>query len=395
LDKKLKICCVNHDFIPVRGSGQTVYAEKITRGLSADHDVTVVTAQVVGRPEKEYIDGMRVIRLPVFRHDPSQWIAFAYSAGRFLKKMVQHEHFDIIHFLDCHLGYAALGGFVATLHQSFNQRLKGCCGLPYHSTGWNLIQRYPYYHVSRKLESMALKKAKACIAISRATQKEFIVNYQVAPDCIDVVHSGIDTDFFKPVDSGQLKKKMGLANEKILLYVGFSTPRKGLEDLAVALHLLKTKNIKLIVVGKWEKGYRHMFRQYLGDKAHRVLEIGYVRDDEMPVYYSLADIFVLPSLLEGFGFPLVEAMACETPVISTNVGAIPEILGNCGIIVPPQDPTLLAEKIDTLLLNERSRKVLQKRSRQWVVDHFSESVMIRKTISFYEKLLVDSKRKSF
>ncbi|WP_319410112.1 glycosyltransferase family 4 protein [uncultured Desulfosarcina sp.] len=385
----MNICLINHDFIPVRGSGQTVYAEKIARGLATDNNVTVVTARRRGLPEIEYIDNIRVIRLPVLRHDPSQWIAFGYIAGSFIKRHPCRNNFDIIHFLDGHLGYTAPDGFVATLHQSFNQRLKGRSGIPYHSSFWNLVQRYPYYQVSKMLEAKALGKARACLAISHATRNEFIENYRVDPNRIDVVYSGIDTDFFKPVDAGHQRKKLGLKNEKVLLYVGFSTPRKGLEDLAAALHRLRTDNVKLVMAGKWEKGYRQFFLRRLGGKADQVIEAGYVDDAQMPALYSLADVFVLPSLLEGFGFPLVEAMACGTPIISTNAGAIPEVVGNCGIVIPPRNHEILAEKIDLLLSNESLRNTFQKRSRDWVLQNFSETVMIRKTLSFYEKTMPD------
>nr|WP_231717211.1 glycosyltransferase family 4 protein [Desulfosarcina ovata] len=354
--------------------------------------MTVITARPPGLSGIEYIDNIRVVRLPVPHHDPSQWIAFGYIAGQFIKRQAGRKNFDIIHFLDGHLGYAAPKGFVATLHQSFNQRLKGKKGIPYHSSLWNLIQRYPYYKVSKILETLALGKAEACLAISHATRNEFIQNYRVDPKRIDVVYSGIDTDFFKPVDAGRQRKALGLTNEKVLLYVGFSTPRKGLEDLAAALRRLKTDNVKLVLAGKWEKGYRQSFLHRLGRNVDKVIEAGYVDDAQMPALYSLADIFVLPSLLEGFGFPLVESMACGTPVISTNAGAIPEVVGNCGLVIPPQNPGILAEKIDLLLSDESLRNSLKKRSRDWVLYNFSQAVMMRQTFSFYERVMAQKKR---
>jgi glycosyltransferase involved in cell wall biosynthesis len=97
----------------------------------------------------------------------------------------------------------------------------------------------------------------------------------------------------------------------------------------------------------------------------------------------LADIFVLPSLLEGFGFPIVESMACGTPVIATNVGAIPEIIGTSGIVVSPQRPDQLANRIDTLLGDQQMRTDLINSGMNRVRNHFTLNRMVERTNDFY------------
>jgi glycosyltransferase involved in cell wall biosynthesis len=172
----------------------------------------------------------------------------------------------------------------------------------------------------------------------------------------------------------------------VLLYVGFSTPRKGLEYLADAMNDLG-KAVVLIVAGKWEPGYRDIFLRHLGQNRDRLIEVGYVTDEEMPVYYSLADVFVLPTLLEGFGFPLVESMSCETPVVSTNVGSVPEVVGDCGFIVPPRQPRALSKAIDILLTDDNLRRDLGKKGRTRVETLFSQELMVRKTEGFCKDVL--------
>ncbi|GAB6908521.1 putative Glycosyl transferase, group 1 [Desulfosarcina cetonica] len=387
----MKIALINADFPPSRGSGQTVYAEKIARGLAKNHHVTVITSHVPGSANEEWIDNARVIRLQIPNWDSSKWLLFGRYAAQFLHRHRADFNFDIIHFLDAHVGYAFNDAFIGTLHQSFRQRLNSNKGFPYSSSIINLVQRYPYYLFSRYLERKALKKATAFISVSKAIRKEFINHYEVEPFGIRCIHNGIDTDLFQPTTFNYLTKKFKLENVKIILYIGFSTPRKGLETLAHAVSQLKERNIKLIIVGKWEKGYRKKFYSCLGDSRDKIIEAGYVPDIEIPAYYSLADVFVLPSLLEGFGFPLVESMACETPVISTNVGAIPEIVDRYGIIIPPHNSSLLAEKIDFLISNDQIRYYLGRRSRTWVLNNFSENIMIDKTISYYQELIDDKK----
>ena len=94
----LKICLVNTDFIPFRGSGQTVYAEKIARGLAVHNDVTVISSKIEGTKSTERIGNIRVIRIPIPNYDPSKWIGFGYQAGKFMHKQEMDAHFDIVHF---------------------------------------------------------------------------------------------------------------------------------------------------------------------------------------------------------------------------------------------------------------------------------------------------------
>jgi glycosyltransferase involved in cell wall biosynthesis len=350
----------------------------------------MVTAQFNPRITCEKLDGIRVIRIPVSKYDPSKWISFGYRVGSFLTKLCRKEKFDIIHFLDAHVAFNFRGFFVSTLHQSFNQRMHGNFGLPYHSSIFNLIQRYPYYAAANLIEKIAVNKCQAFISVSRATKTEFVRNYKIKSSKIEIIYNGIDTNLFKYTNADWLKHKLGFADEKILLYVGFSTPRKGLQVLAQALKFVRVKNIKLIIVGKWEKGYRDVFFRHLPEIKDKIFEVGYIADRDLPSYYSLADIFVLPSLLEGFGFPLVEAMACETPVISTDVGSIPEVVGDCGIIVPPKDSRQLAQSIDRLIKDKALREKYKRKSRQWVCDNFSEQAMVAKTLKFYQQVNIQN-----
>jgi glycosyltransferase involved in cell wall biosynthesis len=380
----MRICLINLDFAPYRSSGLTIYGEKLARGISKKYETTVITSHR-GEKREEHSNNIRLIRIPISALDKTRWIDFSYKASKLVLELDKKEEFDLIHFIDVHFGYSSYIPFVATLHQSFNQRLKAMGNLPYHSSFSNLVMRYFYYKFATRLERNALKKSIKLISVSNATKKEFVKEYKIKSSKIDVIHSGIDTNFFKPRKVDELKERLHLENEKILLYVGFTTPRKGIEYVAGALKKLD-ENVKLMIVGKWEKGYREKFYNYLGRDRKKIIEVGYVEDDEMPNYYSIADIFVLPSLLEGFGFPLVEAMACETPVIATKVGSIPEVVGDCGILVKSMSSSELAVALDTLLRDEKLRKKMGRKGRKRVEKYFDEKLMISKTMNFYETL---------
>lgn len=382
----MKICIISLDFIPFRSSGLAIYTEKLVKGLEKKYDITVITQQPKGTQREEYIGNVKVIRIPPSKLDKTKWISFGYNASKVVSKLDKKEKFDIVHFVDVHFGYAYSKPFVATLHQSFNQRLGSAGIFPYHSSFLNLIERYVYYNLAKILEKNAIKKAFKLAAVSEATKKEFVKNYNIAPSKIEVIYNGIDTNFFTPTHSDKLKNELGIGNNtKILLYVGFTTPRKGVEYLADALKEIN-HDFKLIMIGKWESGYRDKFYRHVGEMSDNIIEVGYVNDKDMPYYYSLADVFVFPSLLEGFGYPLAEALACETAVVSTNVGSIPEVVGECGIIVPPMDATALANGINRLIDDNDLRRKFGICGISRVNKHFSDVSMINKMMQFYETL---------
>jgi len=223
------------------------------------------------------------------------------------------------------------------------------------------------------------------IAASESTRAEFIGHYSVAPERIAVVPLGIDTEHYRPRDSGALRKRLGLENKRVILYVGFSTPRKGVEYLARALAALEPDS-SLLLVGKWEPGYRDKFLHELPPALRgRVLTVGYVPDEELPNYYSLADVFVFPSLLEGFGLPPIEAMACGAPVIAARTSSLPEVIGDAGILVPVMDAEALASALKRVLGDEGLRRVLAARGIERVRRLYGQEHMVARTLDVYRQ----------
>jgi glycosyltransferase involved in cell wall biosynthesis len=383
----MKICLVSLDFAPFRTSGLAVYAENLAAGLSGlGHRVTVIaSAPSAGRLQEIQRLADQIVRIPAGR---TSWIGYAYRASRLLRELEKETSFDVVHFADVHFAYAYRGAYIASVHQSFRQRLVAADGLlPYHSSLANLLSRYVYYNLARLLaERPSLRRASRLIAVSQATRDDFVHHYGVRAGRVDVVLEGIDTRFFRPADPRGLRERLGLGNQPVLLYVGFSTPRKGLEYLGRALCSLDL-DVRLVIVGRWEKGYRERFLRSVGDRSHQVIELGYVPDHEMPLYYSLADVLVLPSLLEGFGLPLVEAMACATPVVATTVGSIPEVVGDAGLLVPARDHLALAESLHRLLCDRALLRDLGSRGRQRAEAHFTRERMATDTIAVYARYL--------
>lgn len=385
----MKICLVNLDFIPYRSSGLAIYGETLALGLDkAGHEVTVIASQRKNMSVYDQIEGIRVYRVPIGRLD---WISYAWRAGSVVARLHQSQHFDAVHFLDVHFAYHYRGVYIASLFQSFRQRATSDGGLPYHSNWYSLMVRLIYYNTARWLaEKPALNRAEYLLAASQATAKEFIVHYGLLAERVRVVPLGIDFSRLRPIDAKGLRLSLGLGNVPILLYVGFCTPRKGLEYLAQAMQLL-SDDVRLVLVGRWEKDYRAKFYRALGAARDHIIEAGYVPDEELPAYYTMADIFVFPTLLEGFGLPLAEALACGTPAITTNAGSSPEIIGPGGRIVPPRDPVALATAINELLADFRLRRNLGQAGREWVLSHFDQNRMIQESLAAYDRFFADSR----
>jgi glycosyltransferase involved in cell wall biosynthesis len=386
----MHICLVSLDYKPYRSSGLTIYAEDLARGLTElGHTVTVLAARRPGLPPHPWVGGVELHRLPISQLD---WIGYSWRAAKRLRRMERKAFFDVIHFLDVHFAYAYRGPFVASLWQSFRQRLTARGGWPYHTGVIDLLRREVYYRIARRyMERPSLARAARLIASCRATREEFIVRYHVPPERIDLAVQGIDTDLFRPVPAADLRRRLRLEGRRVLLFVGFITPRKGLDYLAQAMHMLPA-NVHLLIVGRWSPNCRTRFLGALGSAAGRVHEIGFVPDEERPCYYSMADVYVSPSLLEGLGITPIEALACGTPAVVTSASSGPEEVGDAGIVVPPCDPQALARGIRLLLEDDDLRQRLGQRGRERVLRHFSYRRMAELTLETYERFLQEGNR---
>jgi glycosyltransferase involved in cell wall biosynthesis len=378
----MKICLVTLDFRPHRTSGHAIYGELLADGLSAaGHQVAVIASRREQAPEFEIQNGLELHRLLIGATD---WIGYSFRAARRVRELEGSHPFDIVHFLDLHFAYAYSGRFVATLMQPFGQRLQAKGNLPYSRNLLNLAFRYTYYTLAGlTMEQRAAGRARLMLAASHAMADSYLRDHPGYRDRVVVVPLGIDTSRYQRRDCEGLRAKLGLQGKQVLLYAGFSTPRKGLEYLGRALNELGS-GCRLLMVGKWETGYRDQFLRTLSARAREaVVEVGYVPDEMMPTYYSLADVFVLPSLLEGFGLPLVEAMACGTPIVATRAGSIPEVVGDAGLLVPTMDAAALVDALRRLLDDKQLRETLAARGMQRARGMFSRERMVSSTVQAY------------
>ncbi|MBI2940501.1 MAG: glycosyltransferase family 4 protein [Chloroflexi bacterium] len=206
--------------------------------------------------------------------------------------------------------------------------------------------------------------ADVVVADSASTRNDLICLLDVPPERVEVVYGGVEPRFRRVTEPDALttvRRKYGLTTP-FVLFVGTVEPRKNLVRLIQAYHRLRQRpgfTHKLVIAGGLGWLYQDVFREIenLGLHDH-VLFIGYVADPDLPAIYSLADALAWPSLYEGFGLPPLEAMGCGTPVVTSNVSSLPELIGDAGITVDPRSVDELADGIDRVLTDQVLRTTL-------------------------------------
>ena len=238
------------------------------------------------------------------------------------------------------------------------------------------------------------RAASRVIAVSRATKGDLVQHYGIEPDKITVVYSGCD-ETMEPVEDEAtiegVKARYGIQGDYIL-YVGTLQPRKNLGRLLEAYATVRKQAKRgetpcLVIAGRKGWLYDQIFQRVegLGLKTG-VIFPGYVPQDDLPALLSGARLFAFPSLYEGFGLPVLEAMACGTPVLCSNVSSLPEVAGNAALLVDPLDVENMAEAMNRLLQDEELRAQLVERGLRQV-RQFSWDRCARETLAVLEDTL--------
>lgn len=230
-------------------------------------------------------------------------------------------------------------------------------------------------------------KADKIITVSKTVKKDILSRFKMSENKVVVIPLGVSNIFKRTVNKEVLLKYS--INKKYILFVGNIEPKKNLVRLIKAYYnLICTKNIshKLVIAGKKGWKFEEVFKiVQLLKLQESVIFTGYVPDHDLPVLYSMADLFVFPSIYEGFGIPPLEAMACETPVLASNAGALPETTGGNCLLVDPFSVDEIADGIYQMLTNAGLSDEFVTKGKKWVQQFCWEKVA-RKTLKIYEEM---------
>ena len=243
--------------------------------------------------------------------------------------------------------------------------------------------------MKKRYENILQKKpANIVITVSEFTKKEIVKHYSYPEDKIRVIYHGIRNIFTpKSEDNISLTKDKYGINTDYFIYVGSINIRKNIKRVIEAFKILteKNKTITLVLAGDLSYGHEEILEKINKlNIGERVKIIGYLKNEELASLYSGAMALVFPSLYEGFGLPVIEAMACGTPVLTSNISSMPEIAGNAACLVNPEDVSDIAGNLINLAEDKNLRKALSEKG--WErAKYFSWEKAAKDTLKVYSE----------
>ncbi|MFO8183515.1 MAG: glycosyltransferase family 1 protein [Candidatus Aegiribacteria sp.] len=261
----------------------------------------------------------------------------------------------------------------------------------YDLSGYNMPRLHKRWtHMTNLMYPAYVRKAEGIVAISRATAREIEKYFPRASSKVTVIPAAAPPEYAEVKDRDRLRRtreKLGLP-ERFILYLGTIEPRKNLTRLLEA-YMIAAGSIphSLVISGSvgWKTG--EMFRELKSSGVRdRVKLTGFVDSEDIPALMTLADLFVFPSLYEGFGLPILEAMSCGTPVVTSNVSSMQEVAGDAALLVDPLSSDSIAEGLKELALDRKRREELRVKGLRRSAE-FRWTDIAERTLQFYSGIL--------
>jgi len=403
----LRICLLSYRGNPTSG-GQGVYIKRISRALcDLGHCVDVLS----GPPYPHLDDDINLRKLPsldlynpedLFRTprlaelkspiNTLEWLSvcsggfpepltFSLRAFNYLRR--NGSRYDVVHDNQT-LAYGLLGikcmvPTVATIHHPITvDRDLEIQAQP--TLLKKLWKRRWYSFLS--MQGRVTRRMSHLITVSEVSKNDISMAFTVSPQRFHVVPNGINTDIFHPLP--QVRR----ADNQLIVTNSADTPLKGLRFLMMAMaELRRTRAVNLTVIGKPKSG--GVIERLVGELGltDAVSFTGRIDEREFARYYADSTVAVVPSLYEGFGLPAGEAMACGVPVVSTTGGALPEVVGDARVLVPPGDAQALAKAITDLLGSPEMRQDLGRAGYERVIKNFTWLRCAELTAEVYGKAI--------
>lgn len=250
------------------------------------------------------------------------------------------------------------------------------------------------YAYARTALWIAAHRSARVLTVSEASKRDILHYFNIPPSKIDVIYNAIDERFNETPsdeDVSRVRERYQL-KDPFVLYAGNIKPHKNLERLIEAFYLLRRdglEHVKLLIIGDEISKYATLRRAVHRYKLHQhVRFFGFVPDRTLAVLYRLAAVFVFPTLYEGFGLPPLEAMAGGTPVITSNVSSLPEVVGDAALLIDPYDPVAIEHAMLRVLTEPSLRDDLSRRGLARVKE-FSWDRAVRRIHQIYQEVLAN------
>ena len=411
----LKICLLTYRGNPTCG-GQGVYIKHLSKALiDLGHQVDVLSGQPYPHLDEQVklhqLPGLdlynpdhlfKVKKISDLTHPLNMYeflnmcsgsfpepFTFGIRAYRFLLR--NQTRYDIVHDNQClsyGLGMIAKRGIptIATIHHPITvdreEEFKAAGNL------FKKLKIRRWYSFIRMQKRVA-RRLSHIITVSECAKKDIAKEFSIDLSRFRVVPNGVNMEYFYPVQNNNRPEN------SLIVTNSADTPLKGLRYLLEAVSQVRTKQqVNLTVIG--EPKQNGIIKKLI--EKLRICDIvhftGRIKNEEFAQYYAGATVAVVPSLYEGFGIPAAEAMACGVPLVSTSGGALPEVVGDAGVIVPPADSSALARAITYLLNNPGERNKFAQAGLRRVNSIFSWSWAAREVVNVYREAIDDHRRLS-
>ncbi len=363
----MRIGIISYDFYPHIG-GQGVEAYELHKQLQTEEGVEVVAFSSRKNNLKNHVT------IPTLTSGEMGFLFFMLPVNLSLNKMVRKYSLDLVQV------YGGPGGVF--LFRKPHAYLI-CVANHTYAQQYRYLKR-PVYKVLMRLEKRGYQLADKIIAISSATKQSLVEDYAIYPEKVEVILPGVDTGTFRPE-----KKVAKIAHS--VLFVGRLHERKAIPSLILSLKEVRTRvpDVKLFIVG--DGSLRVELQRLVAAEGlvSQVNFLGRVPAEELVQWYNRAEVFVLPSLFEGFGIVCLEAMACATPVIATMVPGVVDLVkdGETGLLVPPQNRKRLGEAIAKLLEDSELRNRLGNNGHQMAREKLDWHQVSRRFVAIYRRAL--------
>ncbi|MBA2669055.1 MAG: glycogen synthase [Gemmatimonadetes bacterium] len=404
----MKVSLLTNEYPPNVYGGAGVHVEYLSRELARlDGGVNQVDVLSFGDQREEH-ENLRVRGVT----PPARLAAQDPRHERLLEALMRDlamvglvESPDIVH---CHTWYSHLAGCLARPLTGARLVLTTHSLEPHRP--WKEEQLGTAYHATTWIERTAYQNADGVIAVSEAMKVDVQELYGVPADRVRVIHNGIDPEEYRPRPDPDTMRRLGVDPERpIVLFVGRITRQKGILHLVRAIRHLEQEAQVVLCAGAPDTEEIGAEMAALVEEARHASDLPIIwlpemlPKEEIITLYSHADVFVCPSVYEPFGIINLEAMACETAVVASAVGGIPEIVvpGETGLLVPftaegsgsaePADADgfsrALARAIDELMADPARRESMGAAGRARVLERFSWAAIARETMDYYGELL--------
>ena len=415
----MKICLLTYRGNPYSG-GQGIYIYYLSREFQRmGHEVEVIASaplpevsegiilhqlrsSSIFHPGSSFRRNLTKIRNPVDLYElcasrlgifAEPW-AFSFRTYAKLKELCKQRRFDIIHD-NQGLGYGLLLmkrlniPVIATIHHPISIDRQADLE---QANGLRERLRIKRFYSFIRMQAFVARRLDRIITVSQSSAENTKIFFKVPADKFRVVYNGIDTEIYRR------NEKARQSRNGLIMVANTDDRKKGVLYLLQALQMLREEDIKLTIVDDAERHSSYIedvgpLPSY-GLKLVKKLNLGEIvqftgrlTHEELAQYYSTAQIAIVPSLYEGFGIPAAEAMACGTPVIATTGGALPEVVGDAGILVPSRSSDALAAAIRQLLNDKQAQQRMSDAGEKRAKENFNWEQAARKTLEVYQEVL--------